>query len=158
MLLPNDLLIGFEVEVKENLDRGDFISSLIQFSKDKDHGDIMVLVVMSHGVPGGDRGKIISSDGQSVDIVEDIQKFQTFSMTPEFIKHLICRNFNNFSESLVGKHKLLFIQACRGEERSRTVSYMEEEEQEDASAFYAVAGAPPGAAPGLVEHLENTVT
>ena len=67
---------GFDVTVLENLDRGDFIASLIKFSKDKDHGDIVVLVVMSHGIPGGDRGKIISSDGQSVDIVEDIQKYE----------------------------------------------------------------------------------
>ena len=52
---------------------------------------------------------------------------------------------------MLGKPKLLFIQACRGQERSRTVSLMEEEE--DASAFYAAAGAPPGAAPRKVSSV-----
>ena len=77
--------IGFTVRVQTNLHRNQFIKTLIEFSEEK-HGDVMVLVVMSHGIPGGYRGKIIASNGQPVDIYEDIQKYCE-NITQDFLRN-----------------------------------------------------------------------
>ena len=64
--------LGFRVYIQKDLNRIEFEKCILQFSGDETHGDIMVLVVMSHGERGGDRGKIITSDGMNVDIENDI--------------------------------------------------------------------------------------
>ena len=56
----------------KNLTRDDFDRVILEFSIDKTHGDIMVLIVMSHGDEGGARGQIITSDDKDVDIERDI--------------------------------------------------------------------------------------
>ena len=48
------------------------------FSFDEKHGDIMVLVVMSHGEQGGDSGKILTSNGERIDIEHDIFRWVDF--------------------------------------------------------------------------------
>ena len=51
----------------------DFRQTMLDFSSDKKHGDIMVLVVMSHGDEGGHSGKIVTSkNGEKIDIEHDI--------------------------------------------------------------------------------------
>jgi len=115
--------IGFNVEVAQNLNRLNLMNRIIRFAM-MDHGDVIVLVLMSHGVPGGDRGKLICSDGQEIDICEDILK-----------------NFNNFSTNMLSKPKLVFIQGCRGDIKGHRVSV-------DANPFSMSEMSPPGAPPG----------
>ena len=69
------LYIGFDVTVvdTENMGRRDFRQTMMDFSSDEKHGDIMVLVVMSHGVEGGHSGQIVTSiNGERIDIEHDI--------------------------------------------------------------------------------------
>ena len=63
---------GFKVTVVQNLRLNEFTKAIVEFAEDNGHGDIAVLVVMSHGEPGEASGKIIASDGQKVDIENDI--------------------------------------------------------------------------------------
>ena len=48
---------------------------MINFSFDENHGDIMVLVVMSHGDEGGHSGKVLTSNGERIDIEHDIFRY-----------------------------------------------------------------------------------
>ena len=65
--------MGFKVRLVQTkkMTRNDFSRTMMDFSEEE-HGDIMVLVVMSHGVPGGGSGKIITSNCEKVDIEQDI--------------------------------------------------------------------------------------
>ncbi len=56
--------------------RNGFLKELTKFSLEEDHGDIVVLVVMSHGEAGGTsgQGQIVTSKGGKVDIQHDIMK------------------------------------------------------------------------------------
>ena len=48
---------------------------MLDFSYEK-HGDIMVLVVMSHGEEGGHSGKVLTSkNGERIDIEHDIFQY-----------------------------------------------------------------------------------
>ena len=68
--------IGFKVTViQKRIERGQFHRAILEFSGDQTHGDIMILVVMSHGEQGGDCGKIITSDDFKVDIENDIIRY-----------------------------------------------------------------------------------
>ena len=50
-----------------------FRQTMLDFSSDETHGDIMVLVVMSHGDEGGHSGQIVTSiNGEKIDIEHDI--------------------------------------------------------------------------------------
>ena len=92
--------IGFNIfdgKPLQNLDHGTFQKKLLDFSE-ADHGDIMVLVVMSHGDEGLGSGVIFTSDGKKVDIEKDI----------------ISHYKNDLCPNLVGKPKLFIIQACNG--------------------------------------------
>ena len=55
--------------------RNGFLNEVTNFSLE-DHGDIAVLVVMSHGEAGGasGQGQIVTSKGGKVDIQHDILK------------------------------------------------------------------------------------
>ena len=67
--------LGFDVTVvdTENMGGNDFRRTMLDFSSDEKHGDIMVLVVMSHGVEGGHSGQIVTSiNGERIDIEHDI--------------------------------------------------------------------------------------
>ena len=67
--------LGFRVYKYKNLTKDDFDRVILQFSSDKTHGDIMVLIVMSHGGEGGARGQIFTSDEKSADIEIDIIRY-----------------------------------------------------------------------------------
>ena len=56
--------------------RNGFLNEVTNFSLENDHGDIAVLVVMSHGEAGGTsgQGQIVTSKGGKVDIQHDIMK------------------------------------------------------------------------------------
>jgi len=92
------------VTVVQNLRLNEFTKAIVEFAEDNGHGDIAVLVVMSHGEPGEASGKIIASDGQKVDIENDIIRY-----------------FNNHCLKLRGKPKLFIFQACNGKERDTGV-------------------------------------
>merc|ERR1712227_418968 len=81
---------------------GSFIEEVIKFSKkENNHGDVVCVAVMSHGMdPGQSNDRIFASDGQTIDIEKDV-----------------LATFNNISSPhLHGKPKLFYIQACRGNE------------------------------------------
>ena len=66
---------GFDVTVVDTKNMGgcDFRRTMMNFSSDEKHGDIMVLVVMSHGEEGGPSGQIVTSkNGERIDIERDI--------------------------------------------------------------------------------------
>ena len=67
--------LGFRVYTYKNLTKDDFDRVILQFSGDKTHGDIMVLLVMSHGGEGGARGQIFTSDDKCADIEMDIIRY-----------------------------------------------------------------------------------
>ena len=96
---------GFEVFPFQDLRRTDFLMKILEFSEVKTHGDIVIVVVMSHGESGGHSGKIITSDGKKVDVEEDI-----------------IRHFNNANEILRDKPKIFIFQACLGTKRDSGVN------------------------------------
>ena len=68
---------GFDVTVvpTENMGGREFRQTMLDFSYEK-HGDIMVLVVMSHGEEGGHSGKVLTSkNGERIDIEHDIFQY-----------------------------------------------------------------------------------
>ena len=89
--------------------RNGFLKEVTNFSLEEDHGDIAVLVVMSHGEAGGasGQGNIVTSNGGKIDIQLDIIKY-----TKKFFINIniILRIFNNECEALRGKPKLIIIQ------------------------------------------------
>ena len=87
----------FEGKALEDLNSWTFKTKLAEFSALKDHGDIMILVVMSHGDTGVGGGVIFTADGEKIDI-EDIISF-----------------FNNQNDNLRGKPKLFVFQSCLGD-------------------------------------------
>ena len=70
---------GFVVQVvsPEKMGRNGFLKEVTNFSFEEDHGDIAVLVVMSHGEAGGasGQGNIVTPNGGKVDIQLDIIKY-----------------------------------------------------------------------------------
>ena len=54
--------IWYQVEVKRNLSHQEMHQSICKFSGQLDHGDMIVLVILSHG----DNGIIYSSDGRHI--------------------------------------------------------------------------------------------
>ena len=69
---------------------------MIKFSKkENNHGDVVCVAVMSHGMdPGQSNDRIFASDGQTIDIEKDV-----------------LATFNNISSPhLHGKPKLFYIQ------------------------------------------------
>ena len=87
----------FEKKALEDLNSWTFKTKLAEFSALKDHGDIMILVVMSHGDTGVGGGVIFTADGEKFDI-ENIISF-----------------FNNQNDNLRGKPKLFVFQSCLGD-------------------------------------------
>ena len=69
---------GFDPKIveTEKMGRNEFLYEDTNFSLEKDHGDIAVIVVMSHGEAGGSsgQGQIVTSKGGKVDIQHDIMK------------------------------------------------------------------------------------
>ena len=63
--------------------RNGFLREVTNFSLEDDHGDIVVLVVMSHGEAGGTsgQGQIVTSNGGKVDIQHDIIKYENVSFS-----------------------------------------------------------------------------
>lgn len=96
--------MGFAIFPYQDLERREFLKTTLEFSDLKTHGDIVVVVVMSHGESGGASGKIITSDGLKVDVEEDI-----------------IRHFNNANKILRGKPKIFIFQACLGNKRDSGV-------------------------------------
>ena len=94
--------IGFNIfeegEEGNDLNFWTFKTKLAEFSALKDHGDIMILVVMSHGDTGVGGGVIFTADGEKFDIEKDIISF-----------------FNNQNDNLRGKPKLFVFQSCLGD-------------------------------------------
>ena len=94
--------IGFNIfeegEEGKDLNSWTFKTKLAEFSALKDHGDIMILVVMSHGDTGVGGGVIFTADGEKFDIEKDIISF-----------------FNNQNDNLRGKPKLFVFQSCLGD-------------------------------------------
>ena len=61
--------IGFQVTIKNNLTAAKTLKLLINFSEKEEHGSVMIVVVLSHGLQGG---KIVCSDSKTLDINTDI--------------------------------------------------------------------------------------
>lgn len=87
--------LGFEVQIKEDLAKSEFLDELHVMSRDVDHSiyDCFVLWLMSHG----DKDLVYSRDGEEI-LLETVRDM--FS--------------NSSCQSLKGKPKIFFIQACRG--------------------------------------------
>jgi len=91
--------LGFIVVKCKDLRRRETLRKLdeIQEMAGEKTASMMVVCILSHG---RDQGKIISTDGQSIDIEIDV-----------------LRKFNNdYCPELKGKPKFFIIQACRGDE------------------------------------------
>ena len=78
----------------------------------------MVLVVMSHGEEGGHSGRVLTSNGERIDIEHDIFRWvdETF-ITKSNVKCKcvnVYRVFNNYCTQLIDIPKLFIIQACKG--------------------------------------------
>uniref|UniRef100_A0A8D0G3W5 Caspase-1 n=1 Tax=Sphenodon punctatus TaxID=8508 RepID=A0A8D0G3W5_SPHPU len=92
--------LGYRVETESNLSSQGMADSLKQFAARKEHkeSDSTFLVLMSHGVKAGLCGT------KSQDECTDILSLDTVYQT-----------FNNMNcEALMGKPKVIIIQACRG--------------------------------------------
>ena len=76
--------IGFHTKIvpTKKMGRNGFLNEVTNFSLEDDHGDIVVLVVMSHGEAGGasGQGQIVTSTGGKVDIQHDIIKYENHDM------------------------------------------------------------------------------
>lgn len=83
--------LGFEVNIQTNLKREDMLRLFIQY-KDKDHRDCdcFAVAILSHG----DEGAVYGTNG-TIEIKKLIEPLKSCA-------------------SLVGKPKLIFIQACQG--------------------------------------------
>ncbi|XP_078696881.1 caspase-3-like [Branchiostoma floridae x Branchiostoma belcheri] len=91
--------LNFDVKVEPNKSAAEIRHLLRQYSQ-VDHGsyDCFILTILSHGV----EGQIYGTDGQLLPVKE------------------ITAFFNNrFCKTLVGKPKLFFLQACRGDKMDR---------------------------------------
>lgn len=87
--------MDFEVHVYNDLSREDVLDTLKKWSQaDHSDSDCLVVVVMSHG----EQGVVYARDA----------KYNVDSLWKYFV--------GNACPSLIGKPKLFFIQACRGEE------------------------------------------
>ena len=64
----------------KKMGRNGFLKEVTSFALEEDHGDIAVLVVMSHGEAGGasGQGNIVTSKGDNIDIQFDIMKYIKF--------------------------------------------------------------------------------
>ena len=108
--------IGFDVTVvdTENMGGNDFRQTMMNFSSDEKHGDIMVLVVMSHGYEGGHSGQILTSkNGERIDIEHDIFRSEIFVQCLKYLFSNI-RMFSNHCPQLIDIPKFFIIQASKG--------------------------------------------
>ena len=92
--------LGFKIFKYEDLERSEFLRKVLDFSEDEKHGDVVVVVVMSHGT----RDIIQTSDNKELDIENDIIRY-----------------FNNENKNLKGKPKIIIFQSCRGHKRDSGV-------------------------------------
>ena len=92
--------MGFEVFPHHDLKRADFFMKVIEFSQKKNHGDIVIVVVMSHGESGGTSGKIITSDGLKVDVEDDIIRHFN-NATLGMLRYLLCALYLFYTQKCV---------------------------------------------------------
>ena len=85
--------VGFHTKIvptekMAKMGRNGFLREVTDFSLEDDHGDIVVLVVMSHGEAGGasGQGQIVTSTGGKVDIQQDIIKYDNHNSGYSFLK------------------------------------------------------------------------
>ena len=105
--------LGYEVRVHRNLTAAQLSHQLLQIAAE-DHGnfDSFVCCILSHG----DRDSIYGTDGQLVKISELARLFN---------------GMNLYCPSLVGKPKLFFVQACRGDDKDQGISSEESDDGGD---------------------------
>ncbi|XP_029468703.1 caspase-1-like isoform X2 [Rhinatrema bivittatum] len=98
--------LGYRVEIQRNLSSEVMERSLKEFSCCTEHvdSDSTFIVLMSHGVRKGLCG--VNCTGEDTDILSLDTIFQIFN--------------NKSCRALMGKPKVLLIQACRGEKMGRT--------------------------------------
>jgi len=97
--------LGFVVKTKEDLNKTELLNELdIVASKDHSSYDCFVLWLMSHGRSG----EVFCSDGETLPIKTAHDKFSN-------------------CETLRGKPKLFFIQACRGKKEDEGVAVMRDD-------------------------------
>ncbi|XP_065917252.1 caspase-3-like [Dysidea avara] len=88
--------LGYKVQVLKNLKASELLQQLMQIAlHSHENYDSFVCCILSHGNVGG----IYGTDGELVEFSEIFKLFQG----------------KNYCPSLVGKPKLFFIQACRGD-------------------------------------------
>ncbi|KAL0963871.1 hypothetical protein UPYG_G00314640 [Umbra pygmaea] len=93
--------LGFEIHVKSDCTRAQILSLVEEFCKrDYSQGNCLVCCILSHGLEGG----VYGVDGEEVKIREITEPFSG----------LMCN-------SLKGKPKLFFIQACQGTKEQQPV-------------------------------------
>ncbi|KAM7139468.1 caspase-1-like isoform 2-T2 [Macrochelys suwanniensis] len=99
--------LGYKVETHCNLNAQAMAETLKQFAARNEHrtSDSTFLVLMSHGVRTGLCGT--KSQGESTDVLSVDTIFTTFN--------------NKNCQALVGKPKVIIIQACRGENRGQVL-------------------------------------
>ena len=71
--------IWFQVEVKRNLSHQEMHQSIGKFAGRLDHGDMSVLVILSHG----DNGIIYSSDGRHITNEWILKQFNNYNCPGE---------------------------------------------------------------------------
>ncbi|KAG6927655.1 caspase 4, apoptosis-related cysteine peptidase, partial [Chelydra serpentina] len=99
--------LGYKVETHCNLNAQAMAETLKQFAARNEHrtSDSTFLVLMSHGVRTGLCGT--KSQGESTDVLSVDTIYTTFN--------------NKNCQALVGKPKVIIIQACRGENRGQVL-------------------------------------
>ncbi|XP_075698983.1 caspase-2 [Rhinoderma darwinii] len=102
--------LNFKVVVHSNITSQEMMSELDRFSKLPDHSqlDSCIVTILSHGVDGA----VYGSDGKLVQLQDVFTKLD-----------------NAHCPKLQNKPKMLFIQACRGEETDRGVDQQDGREQ-----------------------------
>ncbi|XP_031561639.1 caspase-3-like [Actinia tenebrosa] len=96
--------LRYRVKLVENVRAWKLKDVVFKFAKDPDHknSDSVIVCLLSHGL----EGKIYGIDGGLVSIEDILKMFK-----------------GNNAKDLVGKPKLFFIQACRGGEFDRGISF-----------------------------------
>ena len=113
--------LGFDIKTKENLKKSELLNELdIVASKDHSSYDCFVLWLMSHGRSG----EVFCSDGETLPIKTAHDKFSN-------------------CETLRGKPKLFFIQACRGKKEDEGVAVMRDDASPSPIQFPSQGSDPP---------------
>ncbi|CAH1789637.1 unnamed protein product [Owenia fusiformis] len=106
--------LGFQVVVEENLTSCDMLNKSVAYSRTRkfsefhEKSDAFVWCILSHGI----RDAVFGTDGKEVNI-NSLTYFFKGSNCPE----------------LIGKPKMLFVQACRGIHESKAVVPLKKSEQ-----------------------------